>query len=971
MFKSIIAAIGTKATVVISGVAAVAAAAVITAAVVLSGDESYRVLKVFELNGSAAVTRESAGELDAYVGMNLESGDIVTVNSGTMRLSLDNNKYILLEEGTILELVADGTSTDSKTTLNLREGAILNEITEPLSTNSLYEVNAPKSTMAVRGTSFYVSARQLDDGSYIIDVTTFHGNVSTQLYDENGNKKGKEIYVGENKTVKIKNENTGSGHSEIDGNAYYVITDSETGELRPVADGETPTTDTVYIDVPKEILNVVLGSDDTDLLNLSDDVLAAIRGLSEETDEDAPAETTAAETTPAETTASATSETTTPTSDAPHDEVPAGTIDNPNAAVSAAATTTSQAITSADAPVSEAATTTTAAETTTTTTAASTTAATTSTAADVTEAAATTTEATTTTTAETTTAAAATTTAPTTTTTAPATTTTTAPATTATMTNPATATPAVTTTDTSAVSTSATLTTTPAATTTTEETTTTDAEPTTANVTFNYGESSEVVPITIGEAIGILPSVPDKTGYTGKWVIGTGDAAVDLTPETVIMSDTVISLVYTPIEYTVTFTKEDGSKTTVKANYGTTLDASDIPSVPTKNGYTGKWVVGDTEFTTATVIKGDTNVALSYTANSYPIIFDFGDGVTESITRTVTIGEPVGTLPDIPADPGRTTKWVYIDYSNAASDEQVELTAETVVTYGMVNGEKISVSVQRTSISYTINYIAGYDSSKIIDTISLSYGTEIPRISIPNEYNAVDTDDNGTMDYMVWGWDSKTIPSTVTGDEDITVPYIEYNKVVEVRIDAGSGYVSTLLEAGESYTLPEKPTNNTEKEADGYIFKCWTSASGNVSSSAKPGRTSFISYSANIEGGDSIALAEGRDYSISPTYIQVSYLDITVQSGDSIQKGDSTQLTTVYSNGGITVPALSGDITYTLTGYIYDADNQTEVTLSSGTTVTSDGILTIASDETASVIKITAVSAKYGVSDYVMPSITG
>lgn len=952
MFKSIIAAIGTKAAVVITGVAAVAAAAVITAAVVLSGDESYRVLKVFELNGSAAVTRESAGELDAYVGMNLESGDVVTVNSGTMRLSLDNNKYILLEEGTVLELVADGTSTDSKTTLNLREGAILNEITEPLSTNSLYEVNAPKSTMAVRGTSFYVSARQLDDGSYIIDVTTFHGNVSTQLYDENGNKKGKEIYVGENKTVKIKNENTGSGHSEIDGNAYYVITDSETGELRPVADGETPTTDTVYIDVPKEILNVVLGSDDTDLLNLSDDVLAAIRGLSEETDEEVLAETTAAETTPAETT-SAASATTTPPSGTPHDEAPAGTIDNPNAAVSAAATTTSQAITSADAPISEAAATTnttTAAETTTTTTAASTTAATTSTAADVTEAAVTTTEATTTTTAaETTTAVAATTTAP---------------VTTATMTNPATATPAVTTTDTSAVSTSAALTTTPAATTTTEETTTTEAEPTTANVTFNYGESSEVVPITIGEAIGTLPSVPDKTGYTGKWVIGTGDAAVDLTPETVIMSDTVISLVYTPIEYTVTFTKEDGSTTTVKADYGTTLDASDIPAVPDKTGYKdGKWVISDgTAFTTSTVITGNTAVSLSYTPIEYTVTFKREDGSTTTVSADY---KTMLTASDIPAVPDKTGhkdgKWVVV-----TDGEVKDFTTSTVIT-----GD-VTVTLTYTPIEYTINFVASYSpTTAIIKTAALTYGSSITKPEIPSDWEAVDTNSDGTMDYMVWGWEDEVISATVTGDEDITVPYIEYNKIVEIRIDTGSGYVSTLLEAGENYTLPEKPTNNTEKEADGYIFKCWTSASGNVSSSAKPGRTSFISYSADIEGGDSIALAEGRDYSISPTYIQVLYLDITVQSGDSIQKGDSTQLTTAYSNGGITVPALSGDITYTLTGYIYDTDGQTEVTLSSGTTVTSDGILTIASDETASVIKITAASAKYGVSDYVMPSITG
>ena len=72
------------------------AAAGITAAVIFSGTDSYRVLKVFELNGTAAVERESAGELDAYVGMNLESGDVITVNSGSVRLSLDNSKVQII-----------------------------------------------------------------------------------------------------------------------------------------------------------------------------------------------------------------------------------------------------------------------------------------------------------------------------------------------------------------------------------------------------------------------------------------------------------------------------------------------------------------------------------------------------------------------------------------------------------------------------------------------------------------------------------------------------------------------------------------------------------------------------------------------------------------------------------------------------------------------------------------------------------
>ena len=48
--------------------------------------------------GEATVTREGSGELAAYVGMNLENGDNISVGQGgTIRLSLDGDKYIQLD----------------------------------------------------------------------------------------------------------------------------------------------------------------------------------------------------------------------------------------------------------------------------------------------------------------------------------------------------------------------------------------------------------------------------------------------------------------------------------------------------------------------------------------------------------------------------------------------------------------------------------------------------------------------------------------------------------------------------------------------------------------------------------------------------------------------------------------------------------------------------------------------------------
>ena len=66
-----------------------------TAAVVgynVTKEDAYRVLKVFEMEGASIVSREGSGDLEAYVGMNLESGDVLSVgDESTLRVVLDND----------------------------------------------------------------------------------------------------------------------------------------------------------------------------------------------------------------------------------------------------------------------------------------------------------------------------------------------------------------------------------------------------------------------------------------------------------------------------------------------------------------------------------------------------------------------------------------------------------------------------------------------------------------------------------------------------------------------------------------------------------------------------------------------------------------------------------------------------------------------------------------------------------------
>ena len=278
--KALVAGLTLKMKVII----AVAAVLVVggTAAVVgynVTKEDAYRVLKVFEMTGDSTVYREGSGDLEAYVGMNLESGDVLSVgDESTLRVVLDNDKYILLDGGTVLELNAAGTAADSRTTVNLRQGTILNEITNPLSANSSYEVNAPKATMAVRGTSFSVSVRDDGSGGYNINETTYHGLVNVSILDEDGDIIQDED-VGVDKAVDIhtlRNENTGNP-AEKDGRAEFVIID-ENGSIRTLGDGEAPVHDAFYEFVPMLIRSRVVESNNTNLMDIEQNVINRIMG---------------------------------------------------------------------------------------------------------------------------------------------------------------------------------------------------------------------------------------------------------------------------------------------------------------------------------------------------------------------------------------------------------------------------------------------------------------------------------------------------------------------------------------------------------------------------------------------------------------------------------------------------------------------------------------------------------------------
>ena len=190
-----------KIIIIVSAVVALVAVALVLFLVVFKKDV-YRLLKVFEVDGTASVTRGDIGNIEPYDNMVLQNGDIVKLEEGLMTLQADEDKFIHLEDGTELVLNATGSSQNSKTTIELKSGAITNDIQNKLSEESTYEVNTPNSTMSVRGTMFRVVVYE-QNGIKYTKISVFEGGVASYLVFKDGTVAEDEVLVEKGKEVII------------------------------------------------------------------------------------------------------------------------------------------------------------------------------------------------------------------------------------------------------------------------------------------------------------------------------------------------------------------------------------------------------------------------------------------------------------------------------------------------------------------------------------------------------------------------------------------------------------------------------------------------------------------------------------------------------------------------------------------------------------------------------------------------
>lgn len=187
-----------KGKIIVATIGSLIVAGIVVAFILIIGPKAYRSIKINQLTGQTVITDEKNVEVTAYAGMNLQSGNKVSVlEKSNLVLLMDADKYMFADAGTKFKLEASGDSEkgNTKTKVILEEGSILCRLDSKLSDKEVFEVETPNSTMAVRGTIFRMSIYQDATGENYTQLDVLEGTVQVDLYMENGEKTGEEGIV--------------------------------------------------------------------------------------------------------------------------------------------------------------------------------------------------------------------------------------------------------------------------------------------------------------------------------------------------------------------------------------------------------------------------------------------------------------------------------------------------------------------------------------------------------------------------------------------------------------------------------------------------------------------------------------------------------------------------------------------------------------------------------------------------------
>lgn len=259
-----------KQIIIIISCVVVALIAAIVAFILLFGkkEDGYRVIKLYQIEGTATLDRPGVGSMDATENVAMQNKDVLSVmDKSFVRLQMDSDKYALAEENTVLSIEATGDEKANKTNIKLQSGAVTVEIQNKLGSESSYQVTTPNSVMAVRGTVFRVAVTTDENGKPKAKLDVFEGTVTVQRI--NKNEKGEEYMEEEIYTA------------EKGGQIIVYFSDDE--EENIVYVNEEPD----YSDIPVETLYFLQEIvDERDLIFTEEEIQEMIDALLEEEEQE-------------------------------------------------------------------------------------------------------------------------------------------------------------------------------------------------------------------------------------------------------------------------------------------------------------------------------------------------------------------------------------------------------------------------------------------------------------------------------------------------------------------------------------------------------------------------------------------------------------------------------------------------------------------------------------------------------------
>lgn len=232
-----------------------------------------------------------------------------------------------------------------------------------------------------------------------------------------------------------------------------------------------------------------------------------------------------------------------------------------------------------------------------------------------------------------------------------------------------------------------------------------------ATYTLTFSGTETTKTLKYGEAIGTLPDITAREGYTACWTID--DEAI--TSETLYNYETnkTAAVKYTANQYTITFDNTDVVPMTV--TFGEAIGT--LPTLEAKIGKTNaRWVVEGETITSETIYKWAKNTTAIATYDDVEYTLTFSGTTT---TKTLKYGEAIGELPAIPAKEGEHSEYysgVWMIDGRILSDSSVYEFAENktaIASYTAIfptiqNGDTVDIANEKIAGMYSTDDLVTY-----------------------------------------------------------------------------------------------------------------------------------------------------------------------------------------------------------------------------------------------------------------------